>query len=380
MPSTSKKQQRFFGLVKAIQEGKATGSGKAEAAAESMSNKDVTDFASTEHKGLPEKKSEAGPRTRAEHLKDLALLSTGIGLAGAGGYGLTKLVYDNFIRPSTVAKLERQMMAVKGRKNPALSAEGEDEPLMLPDDSAAESALTSEELVGEDLEDKSKTAEERPALTPEEVLQASNNPLNNPFVYGAALPLAAAVPGIAAFVLSKKLIDKARSAKLDSEVQQAKQEFEEVLQKSGSVLQNRVDALCKQAATDAELRAAIDRYRKGESLNPAPTAAEQAAGINLRPGLSPVSDGSFIGDTLGSWGSAFTNSEIGSKYLTYLGLPLGVGAIAGYMYINNRMKKNPELRKRKELQSLLKRDLSAQTGEQSITIKEDPEGNKYIDM
>jgi hypothetical protein len=377
MPSTSKKQQRFFGLVKAIQEGKATGSGKAEEAAESMSKKDVSDFASTEHKGLPEKRSEGAPRTRAEHLQDLALLSAGLGLAGAGGYGITKLVYDNFVRPGTVAKLERQMMAAKGKRKalppqePSLASDGDDVP-MLSDDSAAESSLTPEELLGEDLEDKSKTAGERPELSNEELIAASKNPLNNPFVYGAALPLAAAVPGIAAFVLSKKLIDKARAAKLDSDVEQAKEEFEQVLKKTGSDLQCRVDALYKQAATDAEIAAKRELARQGK--NPA------SVDINVKPGLVPGADNSAVGGFLQEAGSSVANSELGSKLLTYLGLPLGVGAIAGYMYINNKMKKNPELRKRKELQSLLKRDLAAQTGEQGIRIKEDPEGNKYIDM
>jgi len=377
MPSTSKKQQRFFGLVKAIQEGKATGSGKAEEAAESMSKKDVSDFASTEHKGLPEKRSEGAPRTRAEHLQDLALLSAGLGLAGAGGYGITKLVYDNFVRPGTVAKLERQMMAAKGKRKALppqesyLASDGDDVP-MLSDDSAAESSLTPEELLGEDLEDKSKTAGERPELSNEELIAASKNPLNNPFVYGAALPLAAAVPGIAAFVLSKKLIDKARAAKLDSDVEQAKEEFEQVLKKTGSDLQCRVDALYKQAATDAEIAEKRELARQGK--NPA------SVDINVKPGLVPGADNSAVGGFLQEAGSSVANSELGSKLLTYLGLPLGVGAIAGYMYINNKMKKNPELRKRKELQSLLKRDLAAQTGEQGIRIKEDPEGNKYIDM
>jgi hypothetical protein len=44
------------------------------------------------------------------------------------------------------------------------------------------------------------------------------------------------------------------------------------------------------------------------------------------------------------------------------------------------MKKNPELRKRRELQALLKRDLAAQAGEQGLSIKDDPQGNKYVDL
>ena len=52
MPSVSKAQQRFFGVVKGIQKGKS-GEGKAKKAANTMSKKDVDDFASTKHKGLP---------------------------------------------------------------------------------------------------------------------------------------------------------------------------------------------------------------------------------------------------------------------------------------------------------------------------------------
>lgn len=54
--AVSKSQQRFFGLVRGIQKGKAEGSQKAEKAAEEMSTKEVKKFAGTKLKGLPEKK------------------------------------------------------------------------------------------------------------------------------------------------------------------------------------------------------------------------------------------------------------------------------------------------------------------------------------
>ena len=53
MPSKSKAQQRFFGVVKGIQKGSGKGTGKAKKAARDMSPSDVDDFASTKHKGLP---------------------------------------------------------------------------------------------------------------------------------------------------------------------------------------------------------------------------------------------------------------------------------------------------------------------------------------
>ena len=57
MPAVSKKQQRFFGIVRAIQKGEmaATTPETAKAAA-TMKKSDVKDFASTKHKKLPEKK------------------------------------------------------------------------------------------------------------------------------------------------------------------------------------------------------------------------------------------------------------------------------------------------------------------------------------
>ena len=55
MPASSKSQQRFFGVVKAMQKGDIPKKGKAGKIAKSMSKDDVDDFASTKHKGLPKK-------------------------------------------------------------------------------------------------------------------------------------------------------------------------------------------------------------------------------------------------------------------------------------------------------------------------------------
>ena len=57
MSAVSQKQQKFFGIVRAIQQGEMapTTPETAQAAAD-MNEKDVKDFASTKHKGLPEKK------------------------------------------------------------------------------------------------------------------------------------------------------------------------------------------------------------------------------------------------------------------------------------------------------------------------------------
>ena len=55
--SKSKSQQRFFGIVRAIQKGDlAPTTPETAKAANDMKKSDVKDFASTKHKGLPEKK------------------------------------------------------------------------------------------------------------------------------------------------------------------------------------------------------------------------------------------------------------------------------------------------------------------------------------
>ena len=57
MPAVSQKQQKFFGIVRAIQKGEmAPTTPETAKAAADMKKSDVKDFASTKHQGLPEKK------------------------------------------------------------------------------------------------------------------------------------------------------------------------------------------------------------------------------------------------------------------------------------------------------------------------------------
>jgi len=57
MPAVSQKQQKFFGIVRAIQKGEqAPTTPETAKAAADMKKGDVKKFASTKHKGLPEKK------------------------------------------------------------------------------------------------------------------------------------------------------------------------------------------------------------------------------------------------------------------------------------------------------------------------------------
>lgn len=59
MPSKSKKQQRFFGAVRACQKTGNCLSPQIKKVADSMSMKSVEDFAKTKHKNLPEKVTES---------------------------------------------------------------------------------------------------------------------------------------------------------------------------------------------------------------------------------------------------------------------------------------------------------------------------------
>ena len=52
----SKAQQRFMGMVHSVNKGEKPSSPEVAKVAKSMKKKDAEDFASTKHKGLPEKK------------------------------------------------------------------------------------------------------------------------------------------------------------------------------------------------------------------------------------------------------------------------------------------------------------------------------------
>ena len=72
MPAVSKAQQRFMGMVHAVQKGDMEAPSKeVEKAADSMTDKDAKDYASTSHKGLPNKKENMNATITKERLKEL---------------------------------------------------------------------------------------------------------------------------------------------------------------------------------------------------------------------------------------------------------------------------------------------------------------------
>jgi hypothetical protein len=91
--AVSKKQQRFMGMVHATQKGEKAPSKEVAKVAKSMGKKDAEDFASTKHKGLPEKKkSDDAPKKKKEKTEEAG--GTGTPTASSGfSYG--KGIYDS---------------------------------------------------------------------------------------------------------------------------------------------------------------------------------------------------------------------------------------------------------------------------------------------
>ena len=69
MPAKSKQQQKFFGVVKAMQKGDIPKKGEAGDVADDMTKKEVDKMASTKHKGLPKKVKEI---IRQELVKEIS--------------------------------------------------------------------------------------------------------------------------------------------------------------------------------------------------------------------------------------------------------------------------------------------------------------------
>ena len=107
MPAVSKKQQRFFGIVRAIQKGEmAPTTPETAKAAADMKKSDVKDFASTKHKGLPEKKVK----------KEESKLNEYYGMPGGMGSSASKKLradYDDEEYLKRKSKKDRLLAAVR---------------------------------------------------------------------------------------------------------------------------------------------------------------------------------------------------------------------------------------------------------------------------
>jgi hypothetical protein len=106
--AVSKKQQRFMGMVHAAQKGEKPASKEVAKTAKSMGKKDAEDFASTKHKGLPEKKKPEGKKEKTEETADNAGSSKGGVKYGGGIYDSMNRELENMISES-MARLDESM-------------------------------------------------------------------------------------------------------------------------------------------------------------------------------------------------------------------------------------------------------------------------------
>jgi hypothetical protein len=97
--AVSKKQQRFMGMVHATQKGEKAPSKEVGKVAKTMGKKDAEDFASTKHKGLPEKKKPEVKKDDTPKKKEKTEEQGGTGTPTASsGFSYGKGIYDSLDR------------------------------------------------------------------------------------------------------------------------------------------------------------------------------------------------------------------------------------------------------------------------------------------
>jgi len=97
--AVSKKQQRFMGMVHATQKGEKAPSKEVGKVAKTMKKSDAEDFASTKHKGLPEKKKPEAKKDNAPKKKEKTEEAGGSGTPTASsGFSYGKGIYDSINR------------------------------------------------------------------------------------------------------------------------------------------------------------------------------------------------------------------------------------------------------------------------------------------
>jgi hypothetical protein len=131
--AVSKKQQKFMGMVHAAQKGEKPASKEVAKTAKSMGKKDAEDFASTKHKGLPEKKkSEAkenkSDSTDTDNKEDAPKKSKSKFKFGGSVYEALDAQLETLITEGMSVTVNMSQDAEHGedRKNITVNADGED--------------------------------------------------------------------------------------------------------------------------------------------------------------------------------------------------------------------------------------------------------------
>ena len=260
-----------------------------------------------------------------QRLTQYAAISAAVGAGGAGIYGLIKSLHDNTALAKNRLKKYETRVGTPGSKKPK------------PPEAVPE--LESTPTTAEELLPAEKTANDPPPTW-------TQTNLINPMQAGALTPIAMLAPGAIAYLIGKSLIDKNRKSKFKGEVSKAREEFEAVLGKTSSDLQVAVDQL---------------HLNKEAGLGDFLFGGRNRDGVRA-PLEQPVSE-------LG-WsprGVAFG-----------AGLPIGIGGLLGWTLMSGKMKSVPEKRKLKELQTLLKREIAADSLSAGIDLSEDADGKpKY---
>jgi len=124
--AVSKKQQKFMGMVHATQKGEKAPSKEVAKVAKSMGKKDAEDFASTKHKGLPEKKAK---KEKTEETTDSTPSKGGMKFGG-GIYDSMNRDLENMIAES-MSQLNESMSvnmsdSTEGGKSLTITASDED--------------------------------------------------------------------------------------------------------------------------------------------------------------------------------------------------------------------------------------------------------------
>jgi hypothetical protein len=275
-----------------------------------------------------------------------AAISAGVGLGGAGLYGLTKYIHDSSLLGAGQGRSGR----IKKRENLLAVPQKTELKNLINSDNVEESNSTNPaEMITDDSSNDGKSdlsaAELEDMRNPDaaDVYKQSgwfSDVLGEPFLAGAATPMAAIAPGVATYIIGKKLIDQKRKANLQKEINKAKNEFELALSKTSSELQQQIDALYK----SADLKPTELMKDPPSSISVA--ARPEAAGMGIGPS-----------------GLAYA-----------VGLAPGVGALLGWMIMNRQMKKDPDRQKLKELNNLLKRDVASGALTSGIDLEENKEG------
>ena len=97
--AVSKKQQRFMGMVHAAQKGEKPASKEVAKVAKGMGKKDAEDFASTKHKGLPEKKKPEAKKEKTDETTTAGSIAPAAGAPKAKSNSMVgKGIYDSLNR------------------------------------------------------------------------------------------------------------------------------------------------------------------------------------------------------------------------------------------------------------------------------------------